>query len=304
MRFLNQRKAVTLLVLLGSLTACEITGKGDPENSPCGKFCEDPQPYCNTDLKQCVSCLSSTEHCLAAEASFCSDAGSCTGCTQDTDCAHIENKGVCDTTTNTCIACDSNDDCTDPQSPLCLVSSGTCVQCFVGQDDEHCTDGDKVYSCNPATNTCTQTETESVENCMACQADSECKTNHKCVPMDYDGSAYGNYCLQIENGDCSNPFRTVVDKVSVSSAEDSEPNSYCGVNESLTTCEAVLAWGDPCTMESICVVNGEEALGSFCRKVAGADNSCAYPCEDDVECNSTRVCKDPGDGSPKYCDAT
>lgn len=93
------------------------------------------------------------------------DAGSCSPCQTNDDCSHLTDTTVCD------------------------VDAGQCVQCTVAE--EAVCGG---TSCNPATNTCTNTELGSVGSCEPCVADSECIGNDQSgtlTPLRADGIQWG-----------------------------------------------------------------------------------------------------------------
>src|SRR5690606_16514751 len=116
--------------------------------------CSGDKSHCNVATSTCVACLD-TEQCTDAAASGCT-AGECGKCSVNDDCKHITDKGICD--------------------------EGACVECTV-EDESAC----GMNSCNPATNTCTMTERGKVQVCEPCVADSECETDHLCVPLNYKG---------------------------------------------------------------------------------------------------------------------
>ncbi|UCF48143.1 MAG: hypothetical protein JSU89_13370, partial [Myxococcales bacterium] len=82
-------------------------------------------------------------------------------------------------------------------------------------------------------------------------------------------------------GSCTNPYRTVVTRPSLSGAE---ADDYCGINEDLTTCQAVRALlaDTPCDP-----ANGDQDCpqpAGRCRELPGALNRCTYLCSSLVEC--------------------
>ncbi|QQR88928.1 MAG: hypothetical protein IPJ88_11940 [Myxococcales bacterium] len=286
---------VSFALLLSAVTvySCEKFGVECALDTSCNA----PTPYCDTEPGKCVTCLENT-HCEGhADGPTCREGQCGPECLDSSECTSSA-LAHCDTTAGACVACTEDADC-DSVSGLSICVSGTCEVCTAGKE-EACGD----YICEPDGVVCSTTvEKASKTNCQSCVADSECIANHKCVPMDYDTSFHGNYCLKINNADCVEPFRSSLNKVSVSSPGDSEPEVFCGIVENLTTCEAVLAWGQPCSVDSKCLFNGEEALGSLCRTVASSANSCTYPCNDYLECNPSRICFDAGGSNPDYCDA-
>lgn len=203
----------------------------------CGAECDDGFYYCDEDCDgdegQCVECLEN-EHCTDPDAPFC-DAGSCAPCTDSAHCSH------------------------NPDRPVCHVDSGRCVECTMEELDACGT-----YSCHPDDQECTQTPRGSVSSCRSCLSDSECTTDHHCVPMEFEGTPRESaYCLKLDSAGCESPFEVLVIEESVSGAE---MEIYCGINEELTTCEAV------------------HDYDSYCGDPSGEE--CGHPDLDDALCES------------------
>jgi len=178
-----------------------------------------------------------------------------------------------------------------------VCDAGQCVQCIV-ENESAC----GLNSCNPATNTCTETPRGTTDVCEACVADSECLENFRCVPMKLAGTLReGGYCLKIAMapGGCSlNPYRTATEpRVSLSGATAAP---YCSVKEALATCEAVsdLTNDKGCASDTEC---GAEGLSDgLCRSVNFTPGLCTYACEgNNVECPTTAACA--GMPDQKYC---
>ena len=240
--------------------ACEDDNAVCNSNKECvecteDKHCDGVMPFCDVANEACVGCIASSD-CTEASASRC-EAGACEVCTADADCSHIAGKNNCET------------------------GSGACVECV---DSSDC--GGNV--CNPLTNTCSKYGTTR-QACESCDTDENCSDlNHFCVPMQYDGKdRSGGYCLK-KTPDCLKPFFTLLkgrDSLSGAAAQD-----YCGVNESLVTCEAVRALLDdtqcPGGMDSECPESG------LCKDIGGvATNRCTY------RCVGVTDCKEAGAGS-------
>jgi hypothetical protein len=109
------------------------------------------------------------------------------------------------------------------------------------------------------------------------------------------------YCLYPEGSDsCARPFIYPLpgERESLSGAAAS---LYCGVNETLTTCEAVLALLDdqPCEGDADC------PEGGICRDVGGGGLRCTYECTHGTECTAEGVpasCGDAdGTAEERYC---
>ncbi|QQR88922.1 MAG: hypothetical protein IPJ88_11910 [Myxococcales bacterium] len=281
--------------------ACEFTSNGDPKNSACGQQCPAETPICDLDKKECVQCRDAND-CSDEAKPLCEETtGRCGECASSADCTD-EAAARCDAATLSCIACQESSDCAGiTGKTACDVSAGVCKTACNEDLDAAC--GGKV--CDVTQGTCSEFDPTSADNCQACVADAQCKANHKCVPMQYGDPPefHGNYCLKIENNDCVEPFTAVISEVSVSSADNADPEGFCGVNPSLTTCEAVLAWSKPCTSDGKCTIDDVEVdvPAAICRPLTGLGNRCTYPCIDSVECNLTRVCEDPEAGIDLYC---
>ncbi len=220
-----------------------------PDLAPCGGEC-DPA-YCIDE--QCVDCISNDD-CTDPTASLC-EQNECIGCGVSADCAHLMDTTICD------------------------VQNGTCEECL--DDSEETRMPCEGNSCDPSTNTCTDTAVGALDTCEPCVADSECMMNHLCVPMDFEGAAHGSYCLKVLM-DCERPYSTPIqDRQSVGGVV----SDFCGIDEAATTCEAVRAFGGECMEVTDCA-----AQGARCETVGGIANTCTYPCSDSLQCVSGREC--------------
>jgi hypothetical protein len=281
--------------------------------------------FCDTSKGQCAVCKVD-EHCkdILGKPACQADVG-CFECSADNKSACGGKKPYCKAGGNECVECNTAGDCKDAQKPACVSNvctpctgdgdclgnavcdesdgpfKGQCVQCTPNPADETAKCGDK--SCNPFTRTCTDRKRDDADICQPCLADSECKADHRCIPMDYDGAPHkpfedavggGGYCLEIAPG-CTRPYgASPINRASISGAS---ATNYCGVNETKTTCEAIRAFGDACEGES-----GPDAAlcgaeGARCETVNSIANTCTYSCDDQLECGNNRNCI----GSDKYC---
>jgi hypothetical protein len=241
--------------------------------------CKDAaKPFCDKAAAQCVACLKQAD-CTDAKASVCS-AGACTACTVDADCADIAGKGVCD--------------------------AGTCVQCTVAKETV-C--GGK--SCNPNTSTCTNTGVGSIDSCGPCLADSECVGGNqsdpdaRCVPMKFMGVPRpSGFCLRRGAKTCVQPYKTPISAASLSGAPS---ETYCGVDQDATRCEAVLDLLNSRTCadgkDTSCGCTRDKSgnctdlgVGGLCKTVGLDTNQCTYPCGVTNQCPSGLTCP----GAP-YC---
>jgi hypothetical protein len=236
--------------------------------------CDGATSLCDTDSNECVECLSNDD-CDSATASKCSN-GECVSCAGNGDCSHIAGKGVCDT------------------------DEDECVECTVA-DEDPC----EGNSCNPATNACTDTTIGSVGSCEPCVADSECSgggtadPNARCVPMEFeDVLRPGGFCLRRQSKGCSQPLTVTLAATSLSGAS---AENYCGLNEAVTRCEAVLDMvaGASCSdgLDSSCGCHRDgggactdTGEGGLCRTVGGVDDTCTVACGSSNDCVSGKVC--------------
>lgn len=129
-------------------------------------------------------------------------------------------------------------------------------------------------------------ELESRGPCDTCYSDSNCADpSHRCVRMDYAGSAHPDdmvgFCLQVteeEGADCTPPFVVVV--VEGESMSEGPTDSYCGIQELLTTCDAVRAFH----AGAVCPTGRDDdcPVGGICRPITERGNQtefrCTYAC--------------------------
>jgi hypothetical protein len=210
----------------------------------------------------------------------------------NTDCP-TANASLCDTATNTCKPCTANADCSlIPSQNVCRVGTvekpSHCVQCTVG--NETACNGN---SCDPKTNTCTTTPRGSRKTCHSCLADSECgdgsgvvDPNKRCVPMSFNGTPHGTggYCLQATSAGCLGPYSVPITAGSLSGAVS---EAYCGINQAVTTCEAVL----DLVASKICIAGSDcgGGQGGLCKAISivAPANRCTIPCGSDANCLSS-----------------
>ncbi len=249
--------------------------------------CSGSTPFCDTAQNTCIQCRTSAD-CTLASASACV-AGTCTGCSTNTDCTHITGNTVCK------LGAETADAGTDAGA-----NTGTCFQCSV-EDELPCAG----KSCNPTTNTCTNTERGSVDICHACLADSECiggapsdggVESARCVAMTFNGVAHGKYCLLTAIGGCPQPYTI---RFSSPSASGIASDQYCGVSQTATTCEAVvdLTSSKVCANDSDCGTGQSDGL---CRNlgIIPNPNRCTIPCSLPTQCPEALTCTSP---TTPYC---
>ena len=217
----------------------------------------------------------------------------CGGCPTDTP--------VCDEESATCVACLGEQGC-EGDAPVCLAgdtpSENRCVACTPEREQELCkNDEDQPSSCNPATYTCTNTQLASLGDCRKCVSDSECGGERRCVPMKFGAGESstdreGGYCLEPTSATCTPPYESIINnRVSLSGAEAA---NYCGIDEAVTTCEAVLQYNDgkACSAPTECGVQG--LTDSRCETREGdASATCTYTCGLDDECPGSAKCGCP-----------
>ena len=230
----------------------------DPDTHECVEClkhsdCGGSEPRCDTAAHACVECLADAD-CTDATAAKCSSAHECVACTGNANCAHIAGKGVCDD------------------------EDGECVECKV-EDESPCAGN----SCAPATRACTGTPLASVDACGKCVADSECKTDHRCVPTKFMGvDRAGGHCLKIGSTGCARPYSAgPVNRTSLSGVA---AVAYCGFDESRTTCEAILALTGfvTCSTAGDCTDTG--LADARCDTVNLTAGQCTYDCVNSAGC--------------------
>ena len=186
----------------GGGTVADGGGGGAP---PCGGNCSGDTPLCDETKMECVACLDH-DNCSDADSAKCDD-GVCVACDDSTQCVGVTDLGLCE--------------------------AGTCVECNV-DDATACGGGE---TCDLLGNACVDVAADSVANCEVCSNDAQCESGHRCIAMDYDGTPYGHYCLKEQPG-CAQPFASTINKPSLNG--DTAVN-YCGIDQDLATCQAVLA---------------------------------------------------------------
>lgn len=267
------------------------------------------RPICDGSQALCVGCLKNSDCKDASKPQCHPTAKLCVACLSNADCG-ADTASRCDGPTNTCGACQSNSDCAHIDAKaICLAGAAgqgsRCVRC-TSSDESACVVKGTAYSCNPKTHDCTETPTASRKTCESCVADSECGTNEgkpdpnsRCVPMSFQGAAYGEagYCLQTAasagTSGCPAPFTVPQTAASLSGAAS---QTYCGINQQVTTCEALLdLFGSKsCEADADCGAG----RGGLCRTVGTNPHRCTIACSETTECTSTRTCSGAANG---YC---
>lgn len=227
-------------------------------------------------------------------------------CTTDADCTS-PTAAHCNPADLTCIPCDNSTQCVGvPGASVCAteasaisgVNAGTCVECTA---TEGCTDP---TTCNLTANTCDGADNGTLDACEACTNDDQCEANHACVPMEFNGSDNGFFCLQDTTSNCSRPYFPSAS--AKSSINGNAAVTYCSVNESMVSCQAVqaLQLGRFCTTDGACseTMGGAETptLGAVCENLGQGDR-CTYPCAIVDQCPTGLTCGDGDTTPPGWC---
>ena len=253
---------------------------GGPDAGPCGE-CSADAPLCNEGTMECVQCLAPSDcagvanrplcennscvqcanstQCDTPEASLCGDEGLCEACAVNDDCA-----GVVDADANTLGVCDTSG------------GAGVCVGCTEATAEDDCGD----FSCDPATNLCTETERGDVNRCGACVSDAECMAGHACIEIDELGGTAA-YCMPIlpKSEICPNIYRSVL--MDVTTLSGAGPASYCTFDLAQFSCAGVLSLGS--TFEAL---EPRCSGGAQCETIPGQGEVCTIACGTTPECPS------------------
>jgi hypothetical protein len=271
----------------------------------CPGGCSGMKPVCDVSAKMCVGCLIDGD-CTGDKGACRQDTKTCVQCIDSSTCT-TAGQTVCNAATNTCVACVDNSHCTESAASKC--ASNTCVACAASPDCAHipgktvcdsgackqCSKDDDSAcngnSCDLSTGTCTTTPKGSADVCDSCKADSECSDGFRCVPMNFNGQPHGSYCLLDDAiGDCEQPFGTLLERTSLGGVS----SIFCGVNEALTTCEAVrdLRSNKACAGVQDHASCGAPGLDDArCVNVSAVGNPnfrCSYRCDTDAQCVSSQ----------------
>ncbi|MCC6872999.1 MAG: hypothetical protein IT378_01725 [Sandaracinaceae bacterium] len=263
----------------------------------CGSVICGAGQHCNA-AEQCVDCLT-REHC-GGDTPECNSAGVCVECLDDTHC-NDPLAAQCGTD-GECVPCDDSDQCDgivvegrvlgvcdeDTGSPF----RGQCVECTATSNSCSARACTRERRCSAYDNGQTV--------CEPCDTDANCETDHFCVPMMFGVSPRPTgYCLKSVNGGCVQPYAIQTPVRETLSGVGGM--TFCGINESFTTCEAVLALDMNARCDS--GMDSECPEGGLCRTVGTLANRCTY------ECNDAAQCLDParmratacGGGPPTFC---
>jgi len=260
------------------------------DGGPCG-VCEGTSPVCDAASGACVECTAEDEGaCEAGESCF---SNACAQCGDDDDCTDAS-AARCEG--GQCVGCDDDAQCASVAGGLGVCASGRCVQC-TAMDRSAC--GPNV--CDATTNRCTTRPQSSADLCQDCVADAECQPGQLCVPMDFDATAVGRFCLWRQDaamppgpgGSCTN-VRPYVDAVAAESV-DGATATVCSL--ALTTCPALQQFRmqsctTPVVSDDECGVAGLD--DGLCRMASALTNLCTVPCGSDNDCRLGFTCTPTG----------
>jgi hypothetical protein len=212
-------------------------------------------------------------------------------CNVTATCANTDGGHDCKCASVSCEACKADADC-QRFGMVCDEAAGTCVACTIDSEAVQC----RGKSCDPATHACTQTDRAGVDLCGRCVADSDCKVDHRCIPMNFQGVSRGGHCMKRVTGGCSRPFGAPpIKRASLSGAAAED---YCGISEDRMSCEAVVAlFSDRRCADGQASQCGAE--GAVCGTVGALTLRCSYRCEVSAECPALFPC--PTSGMDNYC---
>ena len=212
------------------------------------------------------ACNGTTPHCDTAS-------DTCVACLTDDHCTDPD-ASVCGTQ-HTCEACGTSADCTHlTATPVCDTAAMSCVECLTNEDCA-ATEG-----CDAETHACVTFTPDSVDTCGACTRDAECHTGQLCVPMTFHAMAAGSHCAWRQdaagsgapNGNCAmvSPY---VNGAAVTSV-DGVSAMACTLASS--TCDALADFR----------TGGAAASGQCTGATTGtsADPDCGAPTLDDGFC--------------------
>lgn len=265
-------------------------GNGGSSSTACDPKCIGDTPICNEDAETCVECLE-TEDC---EEALCdTESNKCVQCLENADCIETD-ASLCDA--GTCSSCTQDDDCTHlSDTPVCDEVSGTCVECTSDTEEELCGE----FSCSSLTHTCTTTTRGLLGTCEACEADSECATDRKCIMDQFEGADVGYFCF-LEQGttgcgdmiSARRPYRTIVETTSL---DGTEPQNFC-LPPNSTTCQGIKD-----TQSVNCATSDECGLPNlddgYCPDSGDGAGFCSYLCGGALDCASVLECGD----TPLHC---
>lgn len=284
------------------------SGVATPDAGPCGMPCSAERPICDAVRGECVQCTEDDDEACDGQTPLCDvEAKECVACLEHTDCT---DPAAARCIEGACAPCTEPEHCAGvPDAEVCDVERGLCVECLSSAD---CGGSD---TCDLLSHVCVSTPTRSLRTCEACTNDEQCPGNHRCVRMEYMGVPRdpGYYCLlEVDApGDCPPPF--VVGTPPRPSLNGIAAETYCGIAESITSCEAARAllddWRCEAGVDGRCWSPAEptrvvDIPGARCEDLGGGvlTNRCTYSCAGGLNrCPDTITCGDGGTGEANYC---
>lgn len=290
----------TPLCVSGECVQCEDSADCDANN-----------PVCETPAQVCGNCTTRTQCFGYAALPACNVAnGQCAQCdaaNESADCGDTTATPRCNAAQQ-CVECrgPSNGDCTTPTESRCAGDScapctmtahcshipgrpycngGVCTECNPATEDTDC----GTVSCNPVTRMCSGITQGSRLVCQQCVSDSDCSQadgTARCIGMTYLGTPRGGYCLNTSPG-CMRPM--AVTYTNVGSLSGAPAADYCGLDQALTSCEALQALIDSRACPSGDAVQCM-ADGARCATVQGQPNQCTVACSVANNCPGTLAC--------------
>ena len=272
--------------------------------------CGVPRPVCEPDSHECVECVENGDcdtgvcdpethvcvECLENEnceapTLLCSDQHFCVECLETNDCAE-STASWCDD--NTCAPCQTNDQCAHlPNSPVCDVGSGECVEC-TGTDYASCgvNEDDEPLVCDSLTRTCTDQVEHGGGTCQPCISDTHCPLGQLCVMQVFDDLEVGYFCFwhegDTDNGapeTCSSASRPYVEQVPNVTSIDQQVANICGLRSSTCVARNQFSTKDCGTIvpdDSLCGVAPPE--DAVCAAFGATEHFCTMTCLNDFDC--------------------
>jgi Cys-rich repeat protein len=240
-----------------------------------------PNKHCDLDTHTCVQCNQREGDCGDASAPLCLEAEhSCVQCLAKEDCRDPDYSKC--TATHECAGCDSSADCSRfRDTPVCDPDAHRCVGCNSPSDCPG-------TACIKSSQTCGDAPVKSVDACMACKANDECKAQHVCVNMLFGSPAkdVGNYCLPVRdlnfNFMCIRPLNRAM---TATKTVDGDVQTVCAP-AATTTCPAYRnnLSRKVCSVDADCAVASTDG---FCDL---EHHRCSFRCASDLDCPTQLSC--------------
>jgi hypothetical protein len=328
--------------------ATQYTCVGCEENIDCSGGGRNLPGLCNETTSTCVDCVDNGDCSSNPAQSRCGNGGvcalclvdddcggrfgglegctaqGCVECTLDTHCTDTPGTPVCklnnngaaagEAAVNTCVECQSNNDCTDPSASRCVdnqcvacatnpdcghldpngattagglgvCATGTCVEC-TGAQRAAC--GTNV--CDSLARTCTDRPAGGADLCENCVSDAECDADSRCIQQTF-GATTGFFCFPRQTtNQCLTPGFTNRLTATVNTI-DNTAELVCTLQE--TTCAAYLSYigGRVCEDADDDAVCGAE--GS-CEEGNAGTFGCTISCVGPGDCRATADCLNTG----------